>query len=129
MLHAYRHQSVCAKLDIAAVRHEKKPSQCHAANGILGGTPHPEGSLSSTDLGRSPIGIWVLISNILPLLILGHDILHTNDASADLRCQALPLGSREEPLWGLGHDHTHPPIGREAARWQQLEVVESEPYC
>jgi hypothetical protein len=27
-----------------------------------------------------------------------------------------------------GHDHAHPPIGREAARWQKLEVAVSGPY-
>jgi hypothetical protein len=73
-----------AKPDIVTVWHERKPSRSHSANGIMGGTPQHEGCLGGTDLGRSPTDIWVLISNIMDELILGH-ILHTYDASADLR--------------------------------------------
>jgi hypothetical protein len=69
----------------------------------MGNPVHPEGSLSGTGLGRSPVHISVLVAEFKEELILGLDTMHTYDELVDVERHMLRLGQEEISLSTPGH--------------------------
>jgi hypothetical protein len=96
----------------------------HAANGIRGDPPHPEGSLIGSEPGMEPILICVLVTEIMDEFILGLDILHLYDTFMDLGHHMLRLGQKEVLLWCAWHSPSLPALQRTITTWYRHNARE-----
>jgi hypothetical protein len=92
-----------ARPDIAAGWPERQPHPGFTLQTVSGESlPILKEVLLTLTLGRCPLKMWVFVANITDELILGLDILRSNDASVDIGRQTLRLADKEVLLWSPG---------------------------